>query len=61
MAKIDEELIVQNLTDARYKILVALRPLAPAKSAFNLTLTAVRNSIETAALREAIDALKLEE
>ena len=34
-----------RLKDARYKILVAVRPLAPARSAFNLTLQALVDSV----------------
>ena len=33
--------LLLRLKDARYKILVACRPLAPAKTAYNLTLQAI--------------------
>ena len=33
--------LLLRLKDARYKILVACRPLTPAKAAFNITLQAI--------------------
>lgn len=59
----NETKLLAALRDARYKILVSIRPVAPARSAFNLTLQAIADALDTgdATQREAVQALKLEE
>jgi len=54
--------LIKKLTDARYKILVACRPLQPAKYAFNVTVDAILSSVELEIDEEtlkAIESLKL--
>lgn len=54
------EALIKRLMDARYKILVACRPLAPAKYAFNVTLQAIIDDVHTdLKTAAAIEALKL--
>lgn len=59
----NETKLLAALRDARYKILVSIRPVAPARSAFNLTLQAIADALDAgdATQREAVQALKLEE
>ena len=44
--RIDLEQLATNLKDARYKTLVACRPLGPARVAFNLALQAVAETLK---------------
>ena len=59
----NETKLLKALRDARYKILVSIRPVAPARSAFNLTLQAIADSLGSSdeTLRENVLAMKLEE
>lgn len=61
ISKLQLERIVKNITDARYKILVALRPLTNARPAFNFALQAVADSFDREEDKRAIMALKLED
>ena len=61
----NETRLLKALRDARYKILVGIRPVAPARSAFNLVLQAIADSLDSGfndeTTREEVLALKLEE
>jgi hypothetical protein len=60
----NETKLLRALRDARYKVLVSIRPVAPARSAFNLTLQAIADSLDTMkdkTMRQDVLALKLEE
>ena len=46
MIQIDGDTLIKKLTDARYKILVALRPLASARAAFDITCQAMIDSLQ---------------
>jgi len=58
MNNIERRTLQRNLLDARYKILVALRPLAPARSAFNLTLYALIDTAEAMGDSATIDMVR---
>ena len=61
----NETRLLKALRDARYKILVSVRPVAPARTAFNLTLQAIADALDNGSndetTREGVLALKLEE
>jgi len=59
----NETKLLKALRDARYKILVSIRPTAPARSAFNLTLQAIADTLANgdATLREDVLGLMLDE
>ena len=61
----NETKLLKALRDARYKILVSIRPVAPARSAFNLTLQAIADSLDNGfndeTTRDEVLAMKLEE
>jgi hypothetical protein len=46
------------MVDARYKVLVAIRPIAPARSAFDITLQGVIDSLDRDADHDLIEKLK---
>lgn len=58
----NETKLLAALRDARYKILVSIRPTAPARSAFNLTLQAIADSLAhgDATLRDDVLGIMLE-
>ena len=49
------------LQTARYKILVAVRPLASARIAFNIIVAEFMQASETSEQRNALENLKLDE
>jgi len=56
---IDQDKLLRALRDARYKVLVACRPLTIARDAFNMTLAELANAIPE--LANEILAYRLEQ
>ena len=52
--------LLLRLKDARYKVLVACRPIAPARYAFNVALQAIIDAVDMDdETQQAIESLKL--